>query len=281
MIANQEIQREMDRRNAQFWNEVCGSAFARSLGITELSPASLFQFDQEYFRFYPYLQKYLSDDVTDAKVLEIGLGFGTVGQHLANKGCRYYGLDIAANPVAMMRYRFSLLGLEGSNQVQVGSALDIPFKNSSFDYVYSIGCLHHTGDLPRAITEVHRVLAERGKAIIMLYNSHSFSRLLKVPLLRVHKLLVSALLGRRGQSSYAELLRRYYDRNSSGEGAPHTDFVSSQDVQKLFKDYSTIQIEKQNSEALRLRGRVIMPRERLLNNLGRLMGINIYITATK
>jgi|GEM_PF-7104936 len=40
-----------------------------------------------------------------------------------------------------------------------GSSLAIPFKDATFDYAYSIGCLHHAGDQSRGISEVHRVLA--------------------------------------------------------------------------------------------------------------------------
>lgn len=38
------MQSEIDEKNAEFWNELCGSSLARSLGITEVSlgePASI------------------------------------------------------------------------------------------------------------------------------------------------------------------------------------------------------------------------------------------------
>lgn len=51
------------------------------------------------------------------------------------------------------------------------------FATETFDYVYSIGCLHHTGDVPRSIEEVHRVLVPGGRAVVMLYNRHSLRRM--------------------------------------------------------------------------------------------------------
>jgi SAM-dependent methyltransferase len=268
----------IDKQNAHFWNELCGTGLARSLGITEPSPENLRRFDEAYLRFYPYLGRYVyTQDLKGQQVLEIGLGYGTLGQVLSLQGCRYHGLDIAGNPVAMMRFRLSLLGLEGGDRVQVGSALEIPYKDRSFDFVYSIGCLHHTGDLGRGITEVHRVLKDGGQAVIMLYNRHSFRRMISLPVY-----LRNLLLGRSTvRASFSEWVRTWYDKDGKGEAAPHTDYVSRPEVRRLFKAYGTVRIESQNFDPLVLKGRLLVPRERFLNNLARVMGLDLYITATK
>ena len=49
-----------------------------------------------------------------------------------------------------MRRRLSWLGLPEDHAVQA-SVLELPFEDATFDYVYSIGCLHHTGDLERSV----------------------------------------------------------------------------------------------------------------------------------
>jgi SAM-dependent methyltransferase len=272
----------IDRQNADFWNELCGTATARALGITEPSRENLRRFDEWYMNYYPYLGRYVySEDLKRKKVLEIGLGYGTLGQVLALQGCQYYGLDIATNPVAMMRYRFSLLGLEGGHRVQVGSALEIPYKASTFDYVYSIGCLHHTGDLGRGIAEIHRVLAEGGKAVIMLYHRHSFRRLVHLPLLRLRNLLVEGFRPPDGARDVSHWVRAFYDKNAKGEAAPHTDYVSRAQVRRLFQAFRAVRIESQNCDQIVYKGEVLVARERLLNNLGRVMGVDLYVTATK
>ena len=84
-------------------------------------------------------------------MLEIGLGFGTVGQILAARGARYRGVDIATGPVAMMRDRLRWLGRTTESDAVRASALELPWPEDTFDVVVSIGCLHHTGDLPRAV----------------------------------------------------------------------------------------------------------------------------------
>ncbi|NIM97421.1 MAG: methyltransferase domain-containing protein [candidate division Zixibacteria bacterium] len=97
---------------------------------------------------YPYLEGYVSSEhLRGKRVLEIGLGYGTLGGLLASRGCDYYGVDMASNAVEAMRYRLVQMGQDEERKVQVGSALEIPHEEESFDSVYSIGCLHHTGNL--------------------------------------------------------------------------------------------------------------------------------------
>jgi SAM-dependent methyltransferase len=267
----------IDKQNADFWNELCGTWLARALGITELSPENLRRFDESYMNYYTYLGRYVyPENLTGKRVLEIGLGYGTLGQVLASKDCRYYGLDIAKNPVALMNYRFALQGLAGD--FRVGSVLDLPYKEAAFDYVYSIGCLHHTGDLRRAVGEVYRVLTDGGKAVIMLYNRHSFRRLIFLPIVHLRNLLSGRSTER---ASFSDWARTWYDKDAKGEAAPHTDYVSRAQVRRLFKAYRTVRIESQNFDSLVLKGRLLVPRERFLSNLARVMGLDLYITATK
>src|SRR5207247_8297431 len=143
-------------------------------------------------------------------------GYGTLEQLLTSKGCRYHGLDIAKNPIALMKYRFTLQDLEGD--LRVGSVLDLPYKEAAFDYVYSIGCLHHTGDLRRAVGEVYRVLADGGKAVIMLYNRHSFRRRIFLPIVHLRNLLPGRSKAR---ASFSDWVRTWYDKDAKGEAAPH------------------------------------------------------------
>ncbi len=272
-------QLEIDVKNSEFWNELCGSGLAHTLGITGFSPDDLKRFDQAYLRLYPYLKWYVRrENLSGKRVLEMGLGYGTLGQQLAEAGCQYYGLDIARNPVDVMRQRLTLLGQSHvEERVREGSALEIPYEDSFFDYVYSVGCLHHTGDLGRAISEVHRVLARGGKAIIMLYYKYSFRRLVKAPFLSLRGLLKD-----RTQTDLSRKVRAMHDTNLNGEAAPHTDYVSRYQVRKLFNKFAQVKIECRNFDTLVLLGGwVVIPREKLMETLARVGGINLYIYAVK
>ena len=261
----------IDNQNSQFWNELCGTSLASALGIIEISVENLRRFDDAYFEYYPYLKKNITNEnLVNKKVLEIGLGFGTLGQFIATQNCDYYGLDIASNAVSMMNYRLIQLNkdrdINSNKRVQLGSALEIPYPDSCFDYVYSIGCLHHTGNLSIAIDEVYRVLTPKGKAIIMLYNLNSFRQfLIKI----------------RNRASDKELVRAMYDANLNGESAPYTDYISSKQCRYLLNKFANVKIDIQNFDPLTLREKTLIERNLLLNNVGRLFGLELYINATK
>ncbi len=110
----------------------------------------------------------------------------------------------------------------------------------------------------------------------MLYNRHSFRRLVTVPLKHLRSLMS------RERRSFAERVRAMYDENVQGEAAPHTDFVSRAEAARLFRDFSRARIESQNFDAYSLfKGRLVIPREKLINNMGRILGLDLYIEATK
>lgn len=278
MLSN-SLAENIDKVNAEFWDELCGSWLAVSLGIKEMTPDNLRRFDAAYFSLYPYLFEYFMNESLKAKrVLEIGLGYGTLGQALVEKGCDYHGLDIAAGPVAMMLYRLSQFdGSRWNGKVQIGSVLNIPYRDSTFDYVYSIGCLHHTGNIRRSVSEVSRVLRGDGKAIIMLYNRNSFRLLFQVPIMRMVAMLSNKIKGETPQ----EKIRALYDTNMEGIAAPHTDFVTPYEARRLFKTFSRVKIEIRNFDGYSFRKRTIIKREKLLNNIARVLGLDLYIIAEK
>jgi SAM-dependent methyltransferase len=267
----------VDERNRVFWDELCGSRLAQALGITEITPASLERFDAAYMSYYPYLARYLDAlSVEGRETLEIGPGFGTVGQILAARGAHYHGADIAAGPVAMMQDRLRWTGHAAADDVVQASALQLPWDAQTFDLVVSIGCLHHTGDLPGAIGEVHRVLRPGGTAFVMLYNAHSFRRLVRAPR--------EPLRTERARRNADEQVRAMYDVNTADEAAPHTDFVSRGDVRRLFGAFASVSVEAQNFDSLVLpfgRRRVTIPRERLLGNVAKAFGLDLYVHARK
>ncbi|MCK4624095.1 MAG: class I SAM-dependent methyltransferase [Phycisphaerae bacterium] len=266
-------QKDIDVQNRAFWDELCGTSLAKAIGATDHSLESLAKFDRAYLGFYPYLDSYLRR-MSGGKVLEIGLGYGTVAQKLASDGAEYYGLDISSGPVAMVNHRMRLFGLNG--KAVVGSALKIPFENESFDAVVTIGCLHHTGSIQKGVDEIYRVLKPRGQALVMLYNKYS----LRQWLLHPWGLLKEMIFGE--DTSYAdEAVRALYDVDTSGEAAPLTELTSKSRIRKLFKDYSGLRCRLENMDDLRVRKRLIAPRPFLLNNVAHLLGLDWYITATK
>ncbi len=288
---------EIDRRNAEYWDQLCSESLWQSLGLTEETPEQLRIFDDGIFAFYPYLDKYLIPMRNGAKVLEVGFGRGWLGQRLINMGFDFYGIDVATNAVQLMRGRGAYSKMPGWNwKIREGSVLALPFLSESFDAVYSIGCLHHTGNLQLAVDEVYRVLQPGGTAIIMLYNHNSFRRKIYLPLLYAYFQVLEKCepLGkipgvrmfyykRDFPHEYAKFVKWNYDSQGM-EGPPHTEYVTRKQAQELFSRFSKVKICCENFDdyADPLGRRIWIKRKWLLNTfIAHRFGLDLYITAVK
>ena len=272
-------QHEISTSNSAFWDELCGTHLASTLGISDASLASLKKFDDWYMDFYPYLHKHIPFTSLRGKdVLEIGLGYGTVSQLLAQAGANYSGLDIAAGPVNMANHRIQQLGLRG--QAIQGSILEPPMAEQSFDAIVAIGCLHHTGNLQLAIDQCWRLLRPGGKLIFMVYYAYSY-RMMRMSFKSTLRYLGRELGGYRGVVGQAAAHERAaYDADTQGHEAPHTDWISKKSLKNLSTRFSkfsaTIENIDQESPFKKI------PRSRLLNTpLPKFVGLDLYATCTK
>jgi len=268
-------QADIDSRNASFWDELCGTSLAQQVGATDSSPESLRRFDEAYMDAYPYLDGYLptpspAPASAGERLLEVGLGYGTVSQIVAERGFDYNGLDIAEGPVAMVRDRIGRLGLENAtDRVRVGSILEAPFEDASFNRVVAIGCLHHTGDMAGAVREVHRILKPGGEATVMVYNRRSWRR------------FKQALRRRLGRGLDDEQVRATYDTDSEGAAAPSTEYATRGEAKRdLFAGFSSVKPRTENFDHVAIRGRLVN-RDMLLRGPGRLLGLDLYVKAVK
>ncbi|MCA9789049.1 MAG: class I SAM-dependent methyltransferase [Cyanobacteria bacterium HKST-UBA06] len=300
MTTTTPTQTDIDKANQAFWNEMCGSTFAQYLGITEHTQESLQAFDQGYLGLYPYLLDYIRpQELSGKRVLEIGLGYGTVSQTLIDHGALYTGLDIAEGPVNLVRERLRFQGIEG-NVIQ-GSMLNCPLPDESVDCVISIGCFHHTGNTQRCIDEAYRILKPGGRATIMLYNRFSLRQWLRWPLSTAKAMANDLLIGNYKLTSNTDQ-KWAYDYNSQGEAAPETEFFSQKQVKALFRQFSSVQCALENIDDYivqfkppliitnnRLKrnkhGNVLplhlIQRDKALLTWGKTMGLDIYIEAYK
>jgi SAM-dependent methyltransferase len=285
MLARQSA----DAANARFWNELCGSSLARSLGIEDDSPQSLRRFDDYYLALYPYLLDHVGTArMAGQTVLEIGLGYGTLGQKIAEAGATYFGLDVALGPVAMMRHRLRLNGFSGD--ALQGSMLACPIRSESVDQVVSIGCFHHTGDVQRCLDESYRVLRPGGTAAFMLYNRFSYRQWMQWPWPTLKDWAADLRQANRPNAATEEQ-RRAYDTNAAGTAAPETVFLSVSALRRMLARFSRVQIQKENCTDLALSARIpllrkrialpFIPRQRLLPTLGRRLGLDLYVRVWK
>ncbi len=94
-------------------------------------------------------------DLRGKRVLDAGCGGGRFAALLAREGVRVVGLDL--DLVGLEQSRDHLGRSAGASFVQ-GDLFQPPFQAASFDFIYSLGVLHHTPHPPAAFAALVRVV---------------------------------------------------------------------------------------------------------------------------
>jgi ubiquinone/menaquinone biosynthesis C-methylase UbiE len=119
------------------------------------------------WRNLPFEQVIPFDEIRDKDVLEIGVGQGTHAQLLAPHCRSFTGIDLTSPAVEMTARRLQLFNIQG--KVLQMDAEHMSFEDSSYDYIWSWGVIHHSADTRRVLEEMHRVLRPGGKCTVMIY----------------------------------------------------------------------------------------------------------------
>jgi SAM-dependent methyltransferase len=154
------------------------------------------------------------------KVLEIGLGQGTESEQIIRRGGCWSGLDLTQESVDRVRARLELRSLP-FDDLQRGSALDLPWPDGTFDIVFSHGALHHIPDIRTAQAEIHRVLKPGGMLVAMLYARASLNYQLSIRVVRRVLLALAYPLRRTRLLRGAPSMLRAHLENAEQEGLFH------------------------------------------------------------
>lgn len=84
------------------------------------------------------------------------------------RGARAYGIDISPPTVRQARGAFD----QGALRCAVSDVRALPFRDASFDAIYSMGTIEHFDETEQAVREMTRVLKPGGCAIIGVPNRH-------------------------------------------------------------------------------------------------------------
>jgi SAM-dependent methyltransferase len=108
----------------------------------------------------------LAPSATD-HVIDIGSGLGGPSRYLAETySCRVKGVDLTPEFVETATALTLRVGLDDKVDFCVGSALDLPFPDASFDCAWSQNVAMNIADRPRYYAEMHRVLRPGGRLAI-------------------------------------------------------------------------------------------------------------------
>lgn len=108
------------------------------------------------------LDSYLEEvNLEGSSVLEVGCGTGRFLPFMAEKGCNITGIDISEEMLKVARRRVDQSEHKKITLLQ-NDADEIPFRDHSFDIIYSILVINLIPDFKTAFREINRVIKPGG-----------------------------------------------------------------------------------------------------------------------
>ncbi len=211
----------------KYWNEnPLGTQFRADESLEVGSEAYFEHIRPRMTERFPWIVKLIQTNGPVFKgkdMLEVGCGMGFDTLMWAQHGVNITTIDLSDKSLALARKNLARKNLSAT--FLNASALDLPFADEQFDVVYSRGVLHHTGDTPRGIREVHRVLKPGGTAFIChIYRRYSWMYLI---------------------SKFGREPIEFKDGDP-----PVTDFFLQPEVREMFADYARCDLELQHYRAI-------------------------------
>jgi ubiquinone/menaquinone biosynthesis C-methylase UbiE len=146
---------------ADFWEaEACGERYG------DLQDQTRYRLEPEILTFANF------PDAEGLRTLEIGVGMGSDFLRWSRAHAISFGIDLTHRALSITSLRLRDEGL--TTRLTQADAEHLPFKDGSFDMVYSWGVLHHSPDTEVALEEAVRVLVPGGRMRLMLYHRHSW-----------------------------------------------------------------------------------------------------------
>jgi SAM-dependent methyltransferase len=227
---------ELNQKVKAFWDKLsCGEVYASGESEEQYYAAH----SKARYTLEPYIFEFAGfTDGYNKDILEIGIGMGADHVEWArSKPKSLTGIDLTPRAARHTRKRLEISGL--SSRISVSDAEQLPFRDHSFDMVYSWGVLHHSPNTGKALDEVFRVLRPGGVAKIMIYHKY-------------------ALTGYMLWTRYALLTGRVYrsldDIYFNHLESPGTKAYTIQSAQTLFSRFSQLRLKIQLSGSDLLEG---------------------------
>jgi SAM-dependent methyltransferase len=108
------------------------------------------------------------EDLAGKLVLDVGCGMGRFADVATRWGAHVVGIDLSlAAEVAAE----NLAGRDAA--IFQADVFHLPFAEGSFDFIYSIGVLHHTPSCEQAVKVLPKLLKPGGRIAVWLYSSYN------------------------------------------------------------------------------------------------------------
>jgi SAM-dependent methyltransferase len=102
-----------------------------------------------------------------ARVLDAGCGMGRFSEVCADAGAEVHAIDLSSAVEAAA----ANLAHRSNVKIYQADIFRLPFADQSFDFIYSIGVLHHTPDTRAAFSRLVELLKPGGSIAIWVYSA--------------------------------------------------------------------------------------------------------------
>jgi ubiquinone/menaquinone biosynthesis C-methylase UbiE/uncharacterized protein YbaR (Trm112 family) len=137
--------------------------------------------DTSYRSWKTFFEKtaFPAEALRNKLVLDVGFGSGRFADVASKCGAEVIGIDLS---FSMDAARHTFEKRQNIQMVQA-NVFHLPFRANTFDFIYSIGVLHHTPDCRRAFERLPGLLVQGGEIAVWVYASD-----LKTPMMAERKL---------------------------------------------------------------------------------------------
>lgn len=151
---------------------VSSDQYATSFGF-EWNRHALTQLDHEGSRIseddFPRKTGFTPEEIRGKWILDVGCGMGRFADVASRWGAKVVGIDLSrASDMAAKN-----LGARNNFWICQASVFKLPFAPESFDFIYSIGVLHHTPNCEQAFKALPPLLKPDGVIAIWLYSAYN------------------------------------------------------------------------------------------------------------
>jgi ubiquinone/menaquinone biosynthesis C-methylase UbiE len=110
----------------------------------------------------------IAECVKDASILDMGCGSGRYSIALYHMGAaKVTGVDAKESSYSKGKEICENLGLP--IEFKTENFLNLSFENETFDFVFCNGTIHHSTSIRKALSEIYRVLNQKGKSFLYVY----------------------------------------------------------------------------------------------------------------
>lgn len=246
MLSEESISNVIKKDIQQFWGELYDAAYADSDESMD---------KREFLNLLSNLEKMFQKrrhlavtempikNISGMEILDVGSGAGAHLALLALHGAKVIATDITFDRVVATKKKLAMIDNSDEYFALQADAEELPFRDDSFDIVFSNGVLHHLPNTDTAIGEIFRVLKPNGKAIIMIYAKHSFYYWIG---LFLYQGIIRGNLFR--HPNYLGRVTEWMSQKKRTADNPITKVFTGKDIKSLFHKFEIKSIRKNGFE---------------------------------